>query len=201
MLTRYQIGVFSLPPGAGARCQWLFHQRGGIDKHLYSRTTFRRKLSGKLLQLALDHVMIVAAARINRDIATANGAQIIHRVMIGAVIHQGNNGGTRICPHSDRLATAVRCFAQPDHVTFKPVSQKSVKPRTCTVIKARICHINFGKASGLPSIVKPAAETRRLHYPVPIGSISPRACPAWKSASNAAKLPASMAARMPAIRS
>ena len=62
-----QIGVLALPADAGGRGERLFHQRRGIDEHLDVGAGPRRKAGGDLLQLALDQVVIVAVAGIDRD--------------------------------------------------------------------------------------------------------------------------------------
>ncbi|MNT37075.1 hypothetical protein D3C72_1731940 [compost metagenome] len=64
-----QIGVLALPAQTGALGQGLLHQGGGVDEDLHLLPQPRRHLTGQDLQPALDHLVIVVAARIDRDIA------------------------------------------------------------------------------------------------------------------------------------
>ena len=67
MFARDQIGVFALPAEAGFRGERLFHQRRGIHEHFDLRPALLRQPLRQLLQLALDHIVIIAPRRVGRD--------------------------------------------------------------------------------------------------------------------------------------
>ena len=62
-------------PSPAACGQRLFHHRRGVDEHLHVAAGARRDLAGDLLQPALDHVVIVAVPRIDRDRAAVAPGQ------------------------------------------------------------------------------------------------------------------------------
>ena len=112
---------------APALRQRLFHQRSGIDKHLHIRAASRRELPGKLFKPALDHIVIVAPARIDRHIALVARRQIVHRVVVRAVIHRQHDGASGLRPHGGRAGAARRRFrpATPCHPAGRPPQSRS----------------------------------------------------------------------------
>ncbi len=73
-----QIGVLALPAEARRRGERLLHHRRRIDEHLDlgpSRARRRDEPGGERLQPALDDVMIVAVARIDRDRGAVAGRE------------------------------------------------------------------------------------------------------------------------------
>jgi hypothetical protein len=85
-LTRDEVGMLSLPAEARRLRQRLFHHRRGIDKYLDLATGFVEQPSRQRLQPLLDQVVIVVAARINRDRAAGALLQHGERIFVGSVV-------------------------------------------------------------------------------------------------------------------
>ena len=69
---RTQVAALALPAQSGHLRQRLFHQRRGVDEHLHLllfRPRSRNQKRGKPLQPALNKVVVVALARVDRDCA------------------------------------------------------------------------------------------------------------------------------------
>ncbi len=67
VLARDQDGVLALPAEARRLRQRLFHHRGGVDEDLDVGPALGGEQPGDALELALDDVVIVAPARIERN--------------------------------------------------------------------------------------------------------------------------------------
>ena len=193
--------MLALPAGTGLCGKRLFHQGCRIDKHLHRRAASRRELAGKLFQPALDHLVIVTATCIDRHIAMTGRREIVHGVMIGAIIHRQDNGASGLRPHGARSGAAVSRVGKPPHISVMPAGDKRTEPAGNLRRQSGGGHMDTGEPSLGGSGIKPAAKLVAGPTHQPTGSISPSAWLAWNSASNSAKVPASMAARMPAIRS
>ena len=176
VLARDKIGVLALPARPGLCGQRLFHQRGGVDKHLHIRAAFRRELPGKLFQPALDHIVIVAPARIDRHIAPVARRQILHRVVVRAVIHRQHDGASGLRPHGLRTGAARRGFRQPRHVTLPAVRHKIIQARAGLRWQCGVSDMNTGKTGLGGGILQPAAEPVAITRHQPTGSMSPSAC-------------------------
>ena len=106
---RHQVGVLALPADAGPRRQRLFHHRRGIDEHLHLRPEARHDELRQMLQHALDHVVVVAIARIDRDVAAVGLLQRGQRIAVGRVGQAERDHAARL-GHSAR--GWLRCSAR-----------------------------------------------------------------------------------------
>ncbi len=81
-----QIGVLALPADAGGSGKRLLHERRGIDEHLDVGAGPRGEARGDLLQPALDQVVIVAVAGVDRDGRPVLPSEACQRVVIRPVV-------------------------------------------------------------------------------------------------------------------
>ena len=78
-----EIGVLALPAEAGRRGERLLHHRRGVDEHLdLDRLGTGRgdEPGGERLQLAFDHLVIVAVAGVDGDRAAVLALQRRERI-------------------------------------------------------------------------------------------------------------------------
>src|SRR5262249_4814192 len=66
-LARDQIRVLALPPEAGGGGERLLHHRRGVDENLHVAAGLRSQPTGQCLEAELDEVVVVVAARVDRD--------------------------------------------------------------------------------------------------------------------------------------
>ena len=145
-LARYQIGVFALPSNPRHRRQRLFHQRRSINKHFHLGAGLGNKTASQLFQSSFDHLMVILAARIYRDIPSRFLRQIIHRIMIRTVIHCADNGGLGVGPHICWGTPPWRGFIQPIHIALKAIGQEIIQPISGVIWQAGRTDCNRGKA-------------------------------------------------------
>ena len=123
-----EIGVLALPAEAGLFRQRLFHQGRGVDKDFHLLAGLARKFLGELFQPALHHVMIIAVAGIDGNIAGGAGFQVFERIALRPVIHGDDEGGFRLRPHIGGLFPALeRCF-HPAHGAVTAFFDKFLQP-------------------------------------------------------------------------
>jgi hypothetical protein len=85
MVTRYQVRMLPLPSQARQHSQRLFHQRRCIDEHLYVRAAGSLERASDALELGFQHIVIVAALRIDRDDAAIFHRQRLERIAVRRV--------------------------------------------------------------------------------------------------------------------
>ena len=79
-----QVGVLALPAQPRRLRQRLLQQRRGVDEHLHLAHRAAVHPAGQLLQPALDQLVIVAVARVDRDVARDPAAASVgQRVAVG----------------------------------------------------------------------------------------------------------------------
>ena len=108
------VGVLALPAKTGALRQRLFHNRRGVDKYLDLAVKAGGDELCEVLQLPLDHVMVVAISGIHRNGAMAALGQNFQRIVRGGVYKNRQRS------HFGQLSTA---FA--DHSARLPWTQAS----------------------------------------------------------------------------
>ena len=107
---RDEVGVLALPADAGAFGQRLLHHRRGVDEHLHRRAEARHDELREVLQLALDHVVIVAVAGIDRDAAAVGLVERGERIVLRRIGQAEGDHAARRRPQ--RSADATRCSAR-----------------------------------------------------------------------------------------
>ena len=85
MAARDEVGVLALPAEAGALGERLFHHRRGVDEDLDAGGEAGGDEAGEVFELALEHVVIVAAAGIDGDAAAIGPGEDGERVVGGRV--------------------------------------------------------------------------------------------------------------------
>ena len=123
-----QIGVFALPAQAGALGQRLLHQGGGVDEDLDVGAVAGRDLTRQLFQPTLDDLVIVVAARIDRDVSGRAVGQLVQRIVIGTVVHAQDDGGLRLVPHGRGMLAAIQRRLHPVHVAMPARVHEMTQP-------------------------------------------------------------------------
>jgi len=94
-LARDQIGVLTLPAKARGFGQRLLHHRRGVDEDLHLAAEAMHQLLRQPLQPPLEHVVVVAVAGVDREIAHRRPRQIGQRIAGLAVALGDDDGATR----------------------------------------------------------------------------------------------------------
>ena len=115
MRARDEIGVLALPAEPGALRQRLFHHRRGIDEHFHRGAEARDDELCEMLQHALHHVVIVAVAGIDGDVAAIGERESGERVVIRRVgqAQARSRCAPRATAPADGCAASVALASQP----------------------------------------------------------------------------------------
>ncbi len=101
-----QVGVLALPAEPRLLRQRLLQHRGGVDEHLHLGRETRGEPAGELLEPALEHVVIVAMAGIDRQIAPIGSSSSGSGSWRGPVVQAADDRGAGRRPQTvGRLAT------------------------------------------------------------------------------------------------
>ena len=143
-LPRDQIGVLALPAQPGALGKRLFHDRRGIDKQLERARPALLDPMRERLQPALQSVVIIAAARIDRNDAAVGPLRKRQRVVLGCIIDAKHDDCAGFRPQRPRIAAPRRGAGEPAHVAVIAARYEIAEPGARLRIEMR-----FGKPDGI----------------------------------------------------
>ncbi len=123
-VARDEIGVLALPAEPCARGERLLHHRRGIDEELHIVSRQRLNPCSKLLELCLEHVVIVGALRIGRDRATRSLIQDRERVAAARIVQPEQDDGARLRPESPRALAPLARLGEPGHVPLAALGEE-----------------------------------------------------------------------------
>ncbi len=96
-----------------------FSISGAVSTNTFtSAPVHRLEQPGQFLELALDDVVIVAIARIDRDVADLRSLQVGHRVGIGPVVHPQHDHRARLAPQRLGRRAPLRRIGHPLHLAM-----------------------------------------------------------------------------------
>ena len=102
--------------------------------------------------------MIITTPRIDRYIAPIRLADIIHRVMIRAIIHRQHNRTHSIRPHGARLAAPRRGIGKPAHITGKTLRNKLPQMGASGLRQGRSGHMHRVEPVCHRGIIEPVTQ-------------------------------------------
>jgi hypothetical protein len=120
--------MLALPAEAGSLGQRLFHDRCRVDENLDVGTAFRSQLAGDLLQPALDHIVIVAVACVDRNRCAVGLFERFQRILGRAVIHGEHDDGSCFRPKHPWVATASKRLGHPIHCAVLSLGDERRQP-------------------------------------------------------------------------
>ncbi len=150
--------MLALPAQSRGLRQRLFHDSGGIDKHLDLATCCGDQPSRQRFQPFLDQVVIIVALRIDRDRTPCALLQYSQRIFIGPVIDTEHDHRTHARPQHARIGAAFRVSGKPIHVAMRAGVEESAEMRTCIGNRIRT-----GNAHAIESERARFARERGLH--------------------------------------
>ena len=133
-LARDEIGVLALPAKARRLRQRLLHHGRGVDENLdlrRAKAAMRAAATSQpasCFRRALDDVVIVAVARIDRDIAGALIGESRQRIAGRPVIHPQHQDAGGLGPKRGGIGAARRRRSQPVHVAGGAGREPGGKP-------------------------------------------------------------------------
>ena len=140
-LPRNEIGVLALPAEAGAPGDRLFHHRRGIDKQLERARPALLDPMREPFQAPLQSVVIIAAARINRERTAIARFRQRQRVVLRGVINAEHDHRARFRPQRPWIAAPRRSAAEPAHVAVIAAVDEFAEPGARLGVETR-----FGKS-------------------------------------------------------
>ena len=170
-------------PSPAARGKRLLHHGGGIDKNLDVAAGGLDQPAPKLLQPRLDHLVIVVAARIDRNAAAHAVFQDRQRIVVRAVIDAEHDDRTHLRPHRARIA-AARGIRPPS----SPCRRGRRRRETRATVRA-ISGMESGCAT--PTASKPCARAASASAALSAAGVRNRD---WRSSATAAGRPTSPSA-------
>ena len=120
-------GMLALPADAGGLSEGLFHQRRGIDEDLDLGAGASGQKPRQVLELALDDVVIVAVAGIDRDIAGFARLEPRHRILVRPVIHPDHDKALRLRPKTLGCLAAIPRRFHPVHIAVPAFGQRGAE--------------------------------------------------------------------------
>ena len=112
--------MLALPAEPRRLRQRLLHDRGGVDKDLHLASASPRQPAGKVLELAFDDVMVVAVARVDRDVGGAPIVQQRQRILRRPVVQPQHDDGPHLRPQDERVGPSRLRSGEPIHVARVP---------------------------------------------------------------------------------
>ena len=119
---RDEVGVLALPAEPRRLRQRLLHDRRGVDEHLHLAAHLAaiapspREPAGQLLELALDHVVVVAVAGVDGDVGRAPVTERRERIAGRPVVHAEHDDRPHVRPQHAGVGAARLGGGQPVHV-------------------------------------------------------------------------------------
>ena len=107
-LARNEIGVLALPAQTRIGRQRLLHQRRRVDEDLDLGAGAVRQPLPQALELALDHVMVIAIEGVDGDDAGVPVLQACHRVESWRIALRQDDGAAGIGPQGEGTGAARR---------------------------------------------------------------------------------------------
>jgi hypothetical protein len=126
-LARHQDGVLALPAEARGLRQGLLHHGGGVDEDLHVLARTRRQEARELLELALDDVVVVAHAGVDRDGAAVFQRERGERVGLRPVAHAEDDDALRLGPERVRSGAARGRLGHPRHLAVMPFREPGLE--------------------------------------------------------------------------
>ena len=114
-LARDEVGVLALPTQARLLRQRLLQDRGGVHEHLDLAGEPDGDPASQLLQAALEHIVVVAVARIDRDITPILRVESRQRVERRTIVQPTHDRGPRLRPHPFGRLPPLGLARQPAH--------------------------------------------------------------------------------------
>ena len=163
-LPRDQIGVLALPAEPGALGERLFHDRRGIDKELQRARPALLDPMRERLQAALQGVVIIAPARIDRnDAAIGSLSASASGSSSGAIIDAEHDDAARLGPQRLRIAAPRRGAGEPTHVAVIAARDELAEPGARLGVEPRLGKTDRIKAGGERPIADRLAD--RVGHP------------------------------------
>ncbi len=119
--------MLALPAEAGGLGQGLLHHRRRVDEDLHAGSRAGGEETGGFLQLALDHVVIVAVAGIDRDGGAVPRAEGRQRVGFGPVIESEEHDAAHLGPQDPRVGAPRRRVRHPGHGAVMALRQPGLE--------------------------------------------------------------------------
>src|SRR6185312_2625078 len=126
-LARDQYAVLALPAEAGSFRQRLFHHRGGVDENLHLVPGPALEQTGDFLEPALDELVIVPVARIDRDGAAVPVRENAERIVRRPVFDPEHDDGADVRPEPGRLGALAWLVRKPVHVAVPAFGQRRLE--------------------------------------------------------------------------
>jgi hypothetical protein len=128
-LPRHQIGMLSLPAESGGGGERLFHHRCGVDKNFHVAAGAIDEPASDLFQTGFDQVVVIVAARIDRNGAAAWLLENGKRIAIRSVIDAEHQDGAHLRPQHLRVAAPIGVGRHPRHIAVSASLEKVPQPR------------------------------------------------------------------------
>src|SRR5690606_5134126 len=123
-----EIGVLSLPANSGSFRQRFFRTRCGVYEALHVRPGPRSEFLRKLLELALDDVVVITVPGIDGNVCPVLASQQFGRIAFRPVIHPEHDDRAHLWPEDARVAAALLRFRHPLHRGVPSLGDKFVQP-------------------------------------------------------------------------
>ncbi len=120
--------VLALPAEARRLRQRLLHERRRIDEDLHVAARPADELLRQLLEPALDHVVIVAVARIDGDRADLRPVERRQGIAFRPVVHGEHHDGPRLRPERDGRAALRLALLHPAHAGVMAGGEPGIEP-------------------------------------------------------------------------
>ena len=114
--------MFALPAEPGARRERLLEQRRRVDEHFYVRLFRPRRSDQKrreLLELALEDIVIVAVARVDRNGAGLGALERRQRIGVGAVVEAEHDDAFGVAHQRPWIDPPLEGLGHPGHVAVR----------------------------------------------------------------------------------
>ena len=178
-MPRHEVGVLALPAVAGRLRRGLFHQRRGVDEDLQVVAVGVPDEAAERLQLALHHLVVVAALGIDRDrralalLSTSSGSAGRR------VVERQRHDRPGLVPQALRIGALLGALAQPAHVAL-PALRRRIADSRSSRSRARL-----GRQAGRRKAHGVEAQPQRLVADgvAQLGRRLPAAAGAWERAA------------------
>ena len=130
-LARDEVGVLALPADPGALCERLLHQGRRVDEHLdVGRFGFGRsdEMRRERFQLALDDVVVVAIAGVDRNRAAGLSRERRQRILLRAVVEAEDDKAFRPRHERPRVDAPLKGLRHPAHLAVRALGEPGGEP-------------------------------------------------------------------------
>ena len=123
---RHEVGVLALPAEPGRWRERLLQDRCRVDEDLDRAPALGGEPAGELLEAALDQLVIVAMAGVDRDRAALAPREHRQRVLVRAIVEAEHDRALRRRPEAPRALPARRVAREPAHLALPAGGEEGV---------------------------------------------------------------------------